>query len=162
MPTPLEDQEENPTKLVCFLLQGQQYAADIFFVKETLTYRPITNVALTPDWLAGIMNLRGDIVAVIDLALFLGMRKTRQTPNTRIVVATHQGRRAGFLCDRLCDMQTHSLRDLQPPPSTLDNACAAVLSGVLTLETGKPLRVLDLASLFESRELSSFRRGDPS
>ncbi|MCP4449639.1 MAG: hypothetical protein GY811_30560 [Myxococcales bacterium] len=150
------------TKLACFLLQGQEFAADIFFVKESLTMRPITNVALTPRWLAGIINLRGDVVAVLDLSLFLGMPKTEIGPGTRIVVATHQGRRAGFLCDKLCDLRSHSLDDLEPPPTTLDDTSAAVLAGVLTLDDGQPLRVLDLGALFESRALASFRRGDPA
>lgn len=157
----VEDEERAElTKLVCFLLQGQEYAADIAFVKESLTMRPITKVALTPDWLAGIINLRGDVVAVIDLSLFLGMPKTDVDARTRIVVTTHQGRRAGFLCDQLCDLRTHDLGQLQAAPATLDDASAAVLAGVLTLDTGHPLRILDLGALFESRELASFRRGD--
>jgi len=152
--------QEELTKLVCFLLQGQEYAADIFFVKESLKMRPITRVALTPSWLAGIINLRGDVVAVIDLSLFLGMPKTEISSNTRIVIATHEGRRAGLLCDALCDLRNHDLTTLQPSPSTLDEAAASILAGVLTLENDKPLRVLDLGALFESRELASFRRGD--
>ncbi len=156
-----EGQPEH-SKLVCFLLQGQEFAADIAFIKESLTMRPITNVALTPDWLAGIINLRGDVVAVLDLSLFLGMPETRRGPSTRIVVATHEGRRAGFLCDKLCDLRTHNLANLEPTPVTLDDASAAVLAGVITLDDGQPLRVLDLGALFESRELASFRRGDPA
>ncbi len=148
------------TKLVCFLLQGQEYAADIFFVKESLKMKPITRVALTPGWLAGIINLRGDVVAVIDVSLFLGMPKTEISSSTRIVVATHKGRRAGLLCDALCNLRNHDLATLQPPPATLDESASSVLAGVLTLEDDKPLRVLDLGALFESRELASFRRGD--
>lgn len=150
------------TKLVCFLLQGQEYAADIFFVKESLKMRPITRVALTPEWLAGIINLRGDVVAVIDLSLFIGMPKTEISSRTRIVVATHEGRRAGLLCDSLCDLRSHDLTTLQASPATLDEASSAIFAGVLTLDNDKPLRVLDLAALFESRELASFRRGDPA
>ncbi|HUH04251.1 MAG TPA: chemotaxis protein CheW, partial [Kofleriaceae bacterium] len=59
-------------KLVCFFLAGQEYAAPITEVKETMLLRPITRVFLTPPWLAGIINLRGDVVAVIDLARLLG------------------------------------------------------------------------------------------
>ena len=88
------------------------------------------------------------------------MRKTELGPRTRIVVATHEGRRAGFLCDQLCDLRTRDLSQIQAAPSTLDDTSAAVLAGVLTLESGHPLRILDLGALFESRELASFRRGD--
>jgi purine-binding chemotaxis protein CheW len=152
--------EAERTKLVCFLLQGQEYAADIHFVKESLTLRPITRVALTPGWLAGVINLRGDVVAIIDLSLFLTMPQTQTGTNTRIVVARHEGRRVGFLCDKLCDLRTLDLGAMQVPPTTLDSSSTSILSGVLTLDGGHALRVLDLGALFESPELASFRRGD--
>ncbi len=152
--------QEKRTKLVCFLLQGQEYAADIHFVKESLTLRPITTVALTPGWLAGVINLRGDVVAIIDLSLFLSMPETQTGSNTRIVIARHEGRRVGFLCDQLCDLRTLNLEGLQSPPSTLDSSSTSILKGVLTLDGGHALRVLDLGALFESPELAAFRRGD--
>ncbi len=148
------------TKLVCFLLQDQEYAAHISHVKESLKLRPITRVALTPPWLAGIMNLRGDVVAVLDLSLFFGMSATEVTSRTRIVVATFEGKRLGILCDALCDVRSLDLENVQPPPPTLDEAAATILAGVITLENNKPLRVLDLPALFKSNELASFRRGD--
>ena len=156
------EQEVGGRKLVCFQLHDQEYAADIRFIKESLTYRPITKVPLTPAWLAGIVNLRGDVVAIIDISLFLGMRPTRLSPETRIVVARYQQRRIGFLCDRLCDLRIESLAGLQPPPTTLPEESTAILSGVLTLEDGRALRVLDLVALFESHQLAAFRRGERS
>lgn len=157
-----EEEVGGPSKLVCFQLHGQEYAADIRFIKESLTYRPITKVPLTPAWLAGIVNLRGDVVAIVDLSQFLGMRATRLGPETRIVVARYQQRRMGFLCDRLCDLRIASLADLQPPPTTLPEESTAILAGVLTLEGGRALRVLDLIALFESNQLAAFRRGERS
>ena len=152
--------EVERTKLVCFLLQDQEYAADIQFVKESLTLRPITRVALTPEWLAGVINLRGDVVAILDLSLFLSMPATQTGSNTRIVVATHEGRRLGFLCDKLCDLRTLALEPMQAPPATLDSSSTSILAGLLTLDGGHALRVLDLGALFDSPELASFRRGD--
>ena len=77
--------DASTTKLVCFFLNDQEYAARIGDVKETLTMRPISRVFLTPEWVAGIINLRGDIVAVIDLALMLGMRASERKSGRRSV-----------------------------------------------------------------------------
>lgn len=146
-------QGETRSKLVCFLLQGQEYAADIANVVETLVVRPVTRVFLTPTWLAGIMNLRGDVVAVLDLACLLGMAPTLVTDESRIVLARHQGRRAGLLVDGLAELRSLDLARLEAPPATLAPEVAAFLRGIVTVEGGEVVRLLDLAALFESQRL---------
>ncbi|HYU15492.1 MAG TPA: chemotaxis protein CheW [Candidatus Acidoferrum sp.] len=142
-------------KLVCFLLRGQEYAADIASVVETLAVRPITHVFLTPAWLAGIMNLRGDVVAVLDLSQMLGMAPTILTDDSRIVLARHGGRRAGLLVDGLAELRTASLDRLEPAPATLSPDVARLLAGLITCSPGEVVRVLDLAALFESESLEA-------
>lgn len=144
-------------KLVCFTLRGQEYAADIAEVKESMAIRPITRVFLTPAWLAGIINLRGDVLAVIDLALFLGMARTLITDESRIIVARHDGRRVGILCDSLADLRVVDASEIAPPPATLGDEAQGIIRGVVTVDGGAALRVLDLAHLFESERLDAFR-----
>jgi len=146
------------TKLVCFYLRGQEYAADIEHVKETMLVRPITRVFLTPPWLAGIINLRGDVVAVLDLAQLLGLPATAITDDSRILIARHDGRGAGFLVDRMAELRTLDIADLQPPPPTLGAETAALLLGLATLQDGAAVRVLDLPGLFESDRVRAFQR----
>jgi chemotaxis signal transduction protein len=142
-------------KLVCFLLDGQEYAADIVNVAETLAVRPITRVFLSPDWLAGIMNLRGDVVAVLDLSRLLGMAPTIVTDESRIVLARHAERRAGLLVDRLAELRVADLDELEPAPVTLAPEVAELLRGIVTTPSGEVVRVLDLAALFESDTVAS-------
>lgn len=142
-------------KLVCFLLDGQEYAADIANVAETLAVRPITRVFLSPDWLAGIMNLRGDVVAVLDLSRLLGMAPTIVTDESRIVLARHAERRAGLLVDRLAELRVADLDELAPAPVTLAPEVAELLRGIVTTPSGDVVRVLDLAALFESDTVAS-------
>ncbi len=148
------------THLVCFEVRGQRLGCPMAQVKETIVVRPITRVFLTPPWVSGIINLRGDIVAVLDLAGFLGLGPTGLTPDTRIVVTRPDGggeRVAGLLVDRLAETRTVDLGALEAPPATLASDVAGLLAGVATLPGGAPLAVLDLGKLFESdrvRELS--------
>jgi purine-binding chemotaxis protein CheW len=145
-------------KLVCFELQAQEYGADITEVKETIPVRPITRVFLTPPWLAGIINLRGDVVAILDLAQLLGLHATQITDDSRILIARVGGVVAGLLVDRLAELRTLAVAALRPPPPTLSAEGAALLRGIVTLEGGAAVRILDLPALFESERLRAFQR----
>jgi purine-binding chemotaxis protein CheW len=142
-------------KLVCFLLHGQEYAADIANVVETLAVRPVTRVFLTPAWLAGIMNLRGDVVAVLDLSRLLGMAPTVVTDDSRILLTRHGGKRAGLLVDGLAELRHVEADQLEPPPVTLAPEVSELLRGIVTFAAGDVVRVLDLEALFESDRLDA-------
>jgi purine-binding chemotaxis protein CheW len=125
--------------------------------------RPLSRVILTPAWLAGIINLRGDVVAVIALARLLGQAPTPLTDDSRIVITRHEPaegrtRTAGVLVDRMAELRTLPLDALQPPPTTLAADAAELLRGIATLAGGAALRILDLPALFESERLIAFRR----
>ncbi len=152
------DSAEPPIKLVCFRLHGQEYAIDIADIKETMVVRPITRVFLTPNWLAGIINLRGDIVAVLDLARLLGLPPTAITGDSRIIICRRGDKEAGMVVDELAELRTLAPEAIEPPPPTLTGEGAALLHGVATVEDGAALRVLDLGNLFESERLRAFQR----
>lgn len=151
-----------PRKLVCFQLAGQEYGADIADVKESMAPRPVTRVFLTPPWLAGIMNLRGDVVPVIDLGRFLGFPPTPPSDDSRIVLAQKDGHRAGLLVDALAELREVDLGALAPPPATLPPELGRLLAGLATLADGALVRVLDLGALFDHdrvRSLDGLRDG---
>jgi purine-binding chemotaxis protein CheW len=144
--------------IVCFELRGQRLGCPIAQVKETLVVRPITRVFLTPTWVSGIINLRGDIVAVLDLGAFLGLGATVLESETRIVITRSAERVAGLLVDRLAEVRAVDLERLEPPPATLAPEIAGLLAGVATLPGGAPLAVLDLGKLFDSDRLRELAR----
>src|SRR5215831_17419623 len=139
--------------LVSFDVRGQRLGCPISQVKETIVVRPITRVFLTPPWVAGIINLRGDIVCVLDLGAFIGLGPTTGGAGARIVIARSGARLAGLLVDRLADVRAADLAALEPAPPTLAGDLAALLHGVLTLPGGAPLALLDLGKLFDSDRL---------
>jgi purine-binding chemotaxis protein CheW len=145
-------------KAICFWLSGQQLGVPIEHVKETIVLRPITHVFLTPRWIAGLINLRGDVVAVLDLAGLLGLPPTGFTDETRIVITRSGGKTAGLLVDRLAEARSYDRERLEPPPATLPVEAAELVAGVATLEDGVPLVLLDLERLLHSERLKPFSR----
>lgn len=152
-------------KLLCFFLANQEYGAPITEVKETLLVKPITPVFLTPPWLSGIINLRGDVLAVIDLAQLLGQPPTELTDDSRIVVLLWRDpeddnarpKLAGILVDRMAELRSVDLDTLETPPATLTPRGAELLRGVATIEDGAPLCVLDLPALMTSERMRAFQ-----
>jgi purine-binding chemotaxis protein CheW len=141
------------SKHVCFWLRDQQLGASIADVKETIVMRPITRVFLTPPWIAGIINLRGDVVAVIDLAAFLELGRTTPSAETRIVITHCGGVTAGLLVDRLSEVRVIDPARVQPPPPTIAPEVAELCTGVTTIDDGTPLLLLDLPRLLGSPRL---------
>jgi purine-binding chemotaxis protein CheW len=145
------------TRVICFWLRGRHFGVDLAHVQETIVLRPVTRVFLTPPWITGIINLRGDVVALIDLAAFLGLGRTEPTPDSRILVARPEGRRMGIVCDRLGSVRLVETASMGAAPSTLGDEAAALTAGVVTAD-GEPLVILDFVKLAGSERLAQFRR----
>lgn len=151
-------QEEGSLQLVCFSLSDHLFGVPIDLVKEAVGLRPITPVFLVPDFIRGIMSLRGEIVAVLDLLRLLGFRPTTISEHSRVVIVKHGlGRRAGqntgLLADRLQGVTTVGAAALRPPPATLPPSVAGHVLGVVSGDE-RPLLVLDLDRIFSTEALA--------
>jgi purine-binding chemotaxis protein CheW len=150
--------------LVSFHVRGQWLGCEIRHVKETIVLGPLTRVFLTPPWVAGIISLRGDVVAVLDLGLYLGFGPIVPQPDTRIVIVRSTDRSgpdervAGLLVDRLADVRHIDRATVESAPSTLAPELGSLLGGIVTIERGQPLAILDLAKLFDSERLQKLSR----
>ena len=147
----------SPLRLVCFELRQQELAFPIADVRETLPLKPISQVFLTPPWLAGIFSLRGEIVPAIDLGVLLGLPRTVVGDDARIVVVEKGPLVAGVLVERLRELRTIDATALEPPPASLPAEVAAILTGIAATPTGT-VRVLDLDALLSSDRIGALAR----
>jgi purine-binding chemotaxis protein CheW len=162
-------------KLLCFSVAGQDFGVPIAAVKETISERPVTRLALVPSFVAGLINLRGEVVAVLDVAAMLGLAKSdgngaRRGRNIVILRANllagvrdprNAGNRpaAGLLVDGLSGVREVQPADVKPPPPTLLPEPAAYLEGVaVTGEPPRPLMLLAPERLLGSPRLTPYRR----
>jgi purine-binding chemotaxis protein CheW len=104
-------------KFLTFFLAGEEYGIEILSVHEIICMMPITSVPGTPDYICGIINLRGKIIPVVDLRSKFGMESTAQTAETCIIVVHVQGVEVGIVVDRVSEVINIAAGDIEPPPS---------------------------------------------
>ena len=99
-----------------FNLAEEYYGVDILKVQEIKGYTTVTRIPNTPDYLKGVLNLRGTIVPIVDLRMKFGMGTTEPTPFTVVVVVNVRNRVMGFLVDAVSDVLDLNAKQIQPPP----------------------------------------------
>ena len=113
-----------------FDLAEEHYGVDILKVQEIKGYTAVTKLPNTPDYLKGVLNLRGTIVPIVDLRLKFGMQPTEPTSFTVIVVVNVQERVMGFLVDGVSDVLEFAAKDVQPPPELGNKVDITFVSGI--------------------------------
>ena len=103
--------------LVCFRVGEETYGVDISKVREIVRVQEITRVPGTPDFMLGVVNLRGRILSVVDLGHRLGLDPSTVTANSRILVTHLERVSVGFLVDAATEVTKIATHDVEPAPS---------------------------------------------
>lgn len=133
----------NLLELATFALEGERMGIPIDQVDEIHHPLHLTPVPHAPPCVRGVMNLRGEVVTVIDLRVILGYEPTVVTRRTCNIVVRWGGERVGLLVDRIGDVVCIGQKDIEPPPANLAQSHGRFLRGVCKLETGV-LAILDV------------------
>ena len=117
--TPVQTVELHP--YLTFAIADEEYAIEVLRVREILAYAPLTKVPRAPQFVAGVMNLRGTVVPVVDLRVKLGLEPTVVTPHTCIIIVEVIGENGnvvmGLLTDDVKQVIELGAGDIEPPPS---------------------------------------------
>lgn len=146
-------------QFLSFSVAGSDFAVGILQVKEILQYEPITRVPSVPASIRGVINLRGTVVPVVDLAVKLGLAETPVTPRTCILiveVALGTDRTVmGVLADAVSEVLELGDGDIEPPPPFGTRVRVDYLTGMGKLGKGFVLLLdLDRALSAEERDLA--------
>ncbi|MFT6023690.1 MAG: purine-binding chemotaxis protein CheW [Ascidiaceihabitans sp.] len=137
-----------PAELLTFRIGDQEYSLDIMCVREIRGWTKTTPLPHAPAHMKGVINLRGTVLPVMDLAERLGMATREHTNRNVIIVVKHNGSMTGLLVDAVSDIIALSQDDLRPPPEIAGSTSAGVIKA-LTLIDERMIRVLDLANILE-------------
>lgn len=138
-----QQRPEQSLEVVEFLLAHERYALDASFVREVCPVREITQLPATPAFMLGIINVRGQIVSVIDLKKFFDLPQTGLTDFNKVIILRDGPMEFGLLADAVAGVHRLPLTDIQPPLPTLTGIRAEYLRGV----TEQRLVILDGARI---------------
>ena len=108
---------------------------DIRQVQEINRQLDVTEVPHSPDYIRGVINLRGEVTTVADLRRILGLPREEFTRDSRNLIVTSQGESIGFLVDRISDILTLRSDQINPPPRNIEGVEGRFFSGVHTLDS---------------------------
>ncbi len=123
--------DEEFVKVVIFTLNGVSYAFYGSYVKSILPYSAVTFVPGCPDYILGIINVRGDIESVLNIHHFLGLQNDLVTSSARIVIAETSDIRSGILVNSVEDVIDVAVSSIAPSLSTIENSIKEFVVGEL-------------------------------
>jgi purine-binding chemotaxis protein CheW len=135
-----------PTQLVSFAIGDDQYGVDIMAVREIKGWTNITHLPRQPDYVRGVLNLRGVIVPIIDLRCRFGQGRTQATPLHIVIIVQIAAKPVGLLADRVLDIVALDETKIQPVPRIAGASRAEFLSGLATSE-GAMIALINLHNL---------------
>ncbi|MGB9793157.1 MAG: chemotaxis protein CheW [Thermacetogeniaceae bacterium] len=139
-----------PRQLVVFELAGELYGVDIFDVREIIRDTPVTRIPKTPEFVEGVVNLRGKLIPVIDLRKRFGFAEAERTRETRIIIVDISGIEAGLIVDCVKEVATVDESSIEPAPD-ITKVNAAFVEG-LAKRDGELIIIIKLSSVLEAEE----------
>lgn len=151
------------TQYLSFRLGEETFAVDVAKVREILDFDTITKVPQTPDFMRGVINLRGSVVPVVDMRLKFGMSRTEQSVNTCIVVmeVVTEGETIilGSLADSVQEVLDLEPEQIEPAPRIGTRLNTEFLKG-MGKHNEQFIMILDIDKLFSADELDAVREND--
>ena len=146
-----------------FKLDEEVFALDVAKVREILEYNSITKVPQTPDFMRGVINLRGSVVPVIDLRLKFGMSGTDHTVNTCIIVAEvgmeDETILLGALADSVQEVNEMEPEQIEAPPHIGTRLNTDFIKG-MGKQGNDFVMILDIDRVFSSGDLAGIQGDD--
>jgi purine-binding chemotaxis protein CheW len=133
-------------EFISFSIGDEQYGVDIMAVREIKGWTEITHLPKQPDYVRGVLNLRGVMVPIIDLRCRFGQGKTEATALHIVIVVQVESRLIGLLADRVLDILAFEASQVQPVPQIARSSRIDFLSGLVTID-GTMIALVDLPNL---------------
>ena len=159
MSTAVVEREEQPVvsdeddrQYLTFMLGDEYYGVNILKVQEIKGYTDVTRIPNTPDYIKGVLNLRGTIVPIINLRMKFGMEQIDNTAITVIIVVMVRGRVMGMIVDTVSDVLTIPAKEIKPPPSLGTKVDTSFIDGIGTSEE-RLVTFLDIDRVLTDQEI---------
>ena len=137
---------DNLVQFISFAIGDDQYGVDIMAVREIKEWTEITHLPKQPEYVRGVLNLRGVIVPIIDLRCRFGQGRTEATPLHVIIIVQIEHQLVGLLADRVSDIISIDTAKIKSVPKVAQSARLDFLSGIVTVENSM-IALIELSNL---------------
>lgn len=135
-----------------FSVNGEEYGVDIMIVREIKGWTGVTRLPNTPEYLCGVMNLRGIIVPIFDLGCRFTGKSAVVTANSVIIILAVRGRNIGILVDAVSDILDIPESEVKAAPDAENQSGRKFVSGLISLEE-RMVVLLDMQTLFDGENV---------
>jgi purine-binding chemotaxis protein CheW len=143
---------ENANQFLTFMLAGEEYGVDILRVQEIKGWENATEIPNTPEYIRGVMNLRGTIVPIVDLRSRFELEKVEYSNTTVVIVLKIKTEKSektiGFVVDAVSDVYNVTEEQLKPSPDFGNSVSTEFVKGLATVDE-KMLILLDIDHLID-------------
>lgn len=146
----VENHSSSEVEFVSFFAGGQSFSINITHVREIRRWSPVTPLPNAPLEVLGVMNLRGSVIPIYDLAARFGLPPTQESPRNVIVVAMHGSQTVGLLVEAVSEILSVPRDRIQDTPDIRSENARQSITGVITIEDGMT-RVIDLGAVIQTR-----------
>jgi purine-binding chemotaxis protein CheW len=140
-------------EFLIFTLGAEEYGIDILKVQEIRGYESVTRIANAPDFIKGVINLRGIIVPIVDMRIKFNLGRVEYDHQTVVIILNVAGRVVGMVVDGVSDVLTLATDQIMPAPEFGATLTAEYLTGLGTVD-GRMLILMDIEKLMTSREMA--------
>lgn len=136
-----------------FVLADESYGIDILKVQEIRGYDAVTKIANTPEFIKGVVNLRGLIVPIVDLRIKFGLGKVVYDDFTVVIILNLNGRVVGIVVDGVSDVMNLNGNQIRSVPDIVASIDTKYITGLATVEE-KMFILVDIEQLMNSQEMA--------
>jgi purine-binding chemotaxis protein CheW len=136
-------------EVLAFLLAHEMYAIETRFIREVCPLTELTPLPCTPGYIFGIVNIRGQILTVMDMKKFFDLPEKGITNLNKLIVVREENLELGILADEIIGIRSIPEKELNPPLPTMTGGHAGYLKGI----TGECLILLAMERLLSDRQL---------
>ena len=140
-------------EFLTFVLGNEEYGIEILKVQEIRGYETVTTIANTPEFIKGVLNLRGVIVPIVDLRLKFNLGKAEYNDFTVVIILNVDGRVVGIVVDSVSDVITLPRESIRPAPEFSSALDTGYIMGLGTIEQ-RMLILMDIEKLMSASEMA--------
>jgi purine-binding chemotaxis protein CheW len=140
-------------EFLTFTLGSEEYGIEILKVQEIRSYEQVTKIANSPDFIKGVVNLRGTIVPIVDMRIKFNLGNADYTEFTVVIILNIAGRVVGMVVDSVSDVIALTHEQIRPAPDFSSTLDVAYITGLGTVEK-RMLILVDIERLMSGSDMA--------